>query len=200
MAAMAVAHCGTLEEGARAVRAVKEFGNPVVNTVGPLPYVAQQSLFRDGFLPGRLNYWKADFIRELSDGYIDAAVSHYRAAPTPAAVMLWFPLSGRVTRVAPDATAYPHRTGIHAGVYSVWTERSEDQKNIAWARDGWKIMQPVSTGGVYVNELGLDEGDDRIRSAYGINYPRLSRLKAKYDPANLFRLNANIAPASGSDD
>ncbi|HVH25313.1 MAG TPA: FAD-binding oxidoreductase [Vicinamibacterales bacterium] len=196
MAAMAVAHCGTLEEGARAVGPLKEFGAPALDAIGPLPYIAQQSLFKDGFVPGLLNYWKADFIRELSDGYIDAAVDHYRVAPSPRAVMLWFPLSGAVSRVAPDATAYPHRTGIHAGVYSIWNNPADDQQNIAWARDGWKIMQPVSTGGVYVNELGLDESDDRVRGAYGVNYPRLARLKAQYDPGNLFRLNANIPPAS----
>ena len=104
-------------------------------------------------------------------------------------------MSGRVSRVAPEATAYPHRIGIHAGVYSVWTDRALDQQNIAWGRDGWALMQQVSVGGVYVNELGLDESDARIRGAYGINYPRLARLKAKYDPENLFRLNANIMPA-----
>jgi FAD/FMN-containing dehydrogenase len=196
MAAMAVAHCGSLEQGARAVRPVKEFGVPALDAIGPLPYVAQQALFKDGFPRGLLNYWKADIIRELSDSYIDAAVNHYREAPSPRAVMLWFPLSGRVARVAPDATAYPHRTGIHAGVYSLWTDRADDQQNIAWARDGWKIMQPVSAGGVYVNELGLDESDDRVRGAYGLNYGRLARLKAQYDPDNLFRLNANIPPAS----
>ena len=163
MAAMAVAHCGPLEEGARAVAPLKAFGAPALDAIGPLPYIAQQSLFKDGFVPGLLNYWKADFIRELSDGYIDAAVNHYRAAPSPRAVMLWFPLSGLVSRVAPDATAYPHRTGIHAGVYSLWTNPAEDQQNIAWARDGWTIMQPVSAGGVYVNELGLDESDDRVQ-------------------------------------
>jgi FAD/FMN-containing dehydrogenase len=196
MAAMAVAHCGPLEEGARAVRPLKEFGAPALDALGPLPYLAQQSLFKDGFPPGLLNYWKADIIRELSDGYIDAAVNHYRVAPSPRAVMLWFSLSGLVSRVAPDATAYPHRTGFHAGVYSLWTNPAEDQQHIAWARDGWKIMQPVSAGGVYVNELGLDESDDRVRGAYGINYARLARLKATYDPDNLFRLNANIPPAS----
>jgi len=195
MAAMGVAYCGPIEDGARAVRAVKEFGTPAMDVIGPLPYVAQQSLFKDGFPPGLLNYWKADFIRELTDSYIDAAVNHYNAVPSPRSVMLWFPLSGAVTRVAPDATAYPHRSGIHAGVYSLWTDPTEDRQHIAWAREGFEIMRPVSLGGVYVNELGLDESDDRIRSAYGINYPRLARLKAKYDPDNLFRLNANILPA-----
>ena len=195
LAAMAVAHCGPLEEGVRAVAPLKDFGAPVMDAIGPLPYVAQQSLFKDGFVPGVLNYWKADFIRELSDSYIEDSVNHYRFAPSPRAVMLWFPMSGRVSRVAPEATAYPHRIGIHAGVYSVWTDRALDQQNIAWARDGWALMQQVSVGGVYVNELGLDESDARIRGAYGINYPRLARLKAKYDPENLFRLNANIMPA-----
>jgi FAD/FMN-containing dehydrogenase len=196
LAAMAAAHCGPLEEGSRAVRPVKEFGAPVLDAIGPLPYSAQQSLFKDGFPRGLRNYWKADFIRELSDSYIDGVVSHYQTAPSPRAVMLWFPISGASARVAPDATAYPHRTGIHSGVYSLWTDPAEDQPNIAWARDGWKLMQPLSTGGVYVNELGLDESEDRVRGAYGINYGRLARLKAKYDPDNLFRLNANIPPAS----
>jgi FAD/FMN-containing dehydrogenase len=195
VAAMAVAHCGPLEDGARSVRAVKGFGAPVMDAIGPLPYVAQQSLFKDGFPPGLRNYWKADFIRELSDGYVDAAVNHYRAAPSPRSAMLWFPLGGQVARVAPNATAYPHRTGIHSGVYSLWTDSAQDAENIAWAREGWKIMQPVSAGGVYVNELGLDESDDRVRGAYGINYERLAKIKAMYDPDNLFRLNANIPPA-----
>ncbi len=195
LAAMGVAYCGPLEDGARVVRAVKEFGTPAMDAIGPLPYVAQQSLFKDGFPPNLFNYWKADFIRELTDDYIGAAVNHYHAAPSPRSVMLWFPLSGAVTRVAPDATAYPHRSGIHAGVYSLWTDPAENRQQIAWAREAFEIMSAVSLGGVYVNELGLDESDDRIRSAYGSNYPRLARLKAKYDPDNLFRLNANIVPA-----
>ena len=195
VAAMAVAHCGPLEEGARAVRPLKEFGPPVLDAVGPLPYAAQQALFKEGFPRGMRHYWKADFIREFTDDYIRSAVEHFAVAPSPRSLMLWFPLSGVVTRVKPEATAYPHRGGIHAGTYSVWTDPAEDRPNVAWARQGWEGMQPVSTGGVYVNELGLDESDDRIRSAYGGNHARLARLKAKYDPDNLFRLNANIAPA-----
>jgi hypothetical protein len=77
----------------------------------------------------------------------------------------------------------------------VWTDPANADENIRWARDGWNLMQPVSTGGVYVNELGLDESDDRIRGAYGMNHPRLAQLKMKYDPENLFRINANIPPA-----
>ena len=81
------------------------------------------------------------------------------------------------------------------GVYSLWTDTAESKANVDWARQGWELMRPVASGGVYVNELGLDENDDRIRSAYGTNYRRLAQLKAKYDPENLFRLNANIPPS-----
>jgi FAD/FMN-containing dehydrogenase len=196
MSAIAAAHCGPLDEGARAVQPLKEFGPPVMDALGPLPYVAQQSLFKAGFTPGLLNYWKANVISELSDAYIEAAVGHYRATPSPRSVMLWFPFSGVAARVPPDATAYPHRTGIHAGVYSLFTDPAEADANIAWARDGWSMMQTVTGGAVYVNELGIDDHDDRVRNAYGVNYARLARLKATYDPANLFRLNANIPPAS----
>jgi FAD/FMN-containing dehydrogenase len=195
VAAMAAAHCGSLVDGERAVRPLKQFGRPILDAIGPLPYVAQQSLFKDGFPPHILNYWKADFITELSDGLISAAVDHYARTPSARSAMLWFPFSGAVSRVASDATAYPHRGGIHMGVYSLWTDPAEFKVNVNWARQGWELMRPVAAGGVYVNELGLDESDDRIRSAYGSNYRRLGQLKAKYDPTNLFRLNANIPPA-----
>jgi len=81
------------------------------------------------------------------------------------------------------------------GVYSLWTDPAESKPNVDWARQGWELMRPVASGGVYVNELALDESDERIRSAYGTNYRRLAQLKAKYDPENLFRLNANIPPS-----
>ncbi len=193
LAGIAVAHCGPLAEGERLLQPVKRFGPPVMDGIGSLPYVAQQALFKDGFPPHINNYWKADFVRELSDGFIDAIVDHYSRAPARA-VALFFPMTGAVTRVPVDATAYPHRGGIHAGVYSLWTDPAETADNIAWAREGWELMQSVSLGGVYVNELGLDESDDRIRGAYGPNYARLARIKAAYDPQNLFKLNANIVP------
>jgi len=195
LGAMVAAHCGSLEDGARAVRPLKEFGPPIMDALGPLPYLAQQSLLKDGYPPSLLNYWKADFINALSDGLISAAVDHFGRTPSPRSAMLWFPFSGAVARVPSDATAYPHRGGIHMGVYSLWTDPAESKPNVDWARQGWELMRPVASGGVYVNELALDESDERIRSAYGTNYRRLAQLKAKYDPENLFRLNANIPPS-----
>jgi FAD/FMN-containing dehydrogenase len=195
VAAIAAAHCGPIADGERALAPIKQFGPPVMDAMGPLPYVAQQGLFKDGFLPHLRNYWKADFIRELSDDLIEGAIDHYARTPSPKSAILWFPFGGAAARVAPDATAYPHRRGLHVGVYSIFTDASATRENVAWARAGWDLMQPVSMGGVYVNELGVDESDDRVRSAYGANHSRLAALKAKYDPDNLFRLNANIPPA-----
>ena len=111
--------------------------------------------------------------------------------------ILFFPIRGAASRVSPDATAFPHRQGYyHLGIYSLWTDRTKNDPNVAWVRQTWKAIQPFAAGGVYVNELGDDEGVDRVQVAYGVNYDRLQRIKAKYDPHNLFCLNANIAPVA----
>jgi hypothetical protein len=81
------------------------------------------------------------------------------------------------------------------GMYALFNDPAETEANVAWTRQLWHAIQPATKGGIYVNELGADEGQDRIAQAYGVNHPRLSQIKAKYDPGNLFRLNANILPA-----
>ncbi len=81
------------------------------------------------------------------------------------------------------------------GIYALWTDPADNPQNIAWVRRAWDAIQPFVPGGVYVNELGEDEGEDRISLAYGVNYARLAQIKAEYDPDNLFTLNANIRPA-----
>jgi FAD/FMN-containing dehydrogenase len=111
-------------------------------------------------------------------------------------MILLFPIRGAASRVSPDATAFPHRGGYHIGIYSLWTDRAQTGPNVEWVRETWSRIQPFVAGGVYVNELGDDEGVDRVQMAYGLNYDRLRRIKAKYDPDNLFRLNANIAPVA----
>jgi len=143
-----------------------------------------------------LNYWKAEFLRDLSDDVIEVAVDAYSRVPSPMSSILFFPIRGAASRVSSDATAFPHRIGYHVGVYSLWTDRAQSDLNIAWVRQTWTSIQPFAAGGVYVNELGDDEGVDRVRMAYGLNYERLQRIKAKYDPENLFCLTANIAPVA----
>ena len=186
---------GSVEDGERAVQPIKAFGPPVMDMLGPIPYLGLQGLLEEAMPPHILNYWKADFVQTLSDGLIDAAIDMYSRVVSPRSSILLYPIHGAATRVAPTATAYPHRSGIHMGIYALWTDPADNPQNIAWVRRGWDAIQPFVPGGVYVNELGEDEGEDRISLAYGVNYARLAQIKAKYDPDNLFTLNANIRPA-----
>ena len=192
--AMAVAYIGNPGDSKAVLRPIKQFGSPLMDVIGPLPYVEQQLLLENAMPPDVLNYWKADFITELTDGHIDAAIAAFERVPSPMSSMLLFPIHGAASRVPADATAFPHRKGIHAGIYSLWTDPAFNAANIAWARDTWQTLRPFAPGGVYVNELGEDEVGDRVREAYAGNYDRLATIKAKYDPENLFRLNANIKP------
>ena len=194
---IAVAYSGPdLDEGARVVAPLKAFGPPLLDIVNPMPYVAQQSLLEQAMPPNVYNYWKAEFLDEISDDVVRVAVEAHSRVPSPLSSMLFFPIRGAAARVAPDATAFPHRRGYHMGIYSLWTDATLNTPNIAWVRETWSRMEPFIAGGVYVNELGEDEGADRVQVAYGKNYERLARIKAKYDPANLFCLNANIAPVT----
>ena len=196
--AIAAAHCGSLKEGERVLAPLKSFGSPVHDRVGPIPYVGQQSLL-DALMPnGVHNYWKADYVEGLSDDVIDAAVESYERTPSPRSLMLFIPVNGAAGRVPADATAFPHRDNsiVAIGIYALWEDAAATDANVAWARDTWSAIQPYATGGVYVNDLSEDEGDDRVRIAYGSNYDRLARIKAAYDPDNVFRLNANVKPAA----
>jgi FAD/FMN-containing dehydrogenase len=104
-------------------------------------------------------------------------------------------MAGAVLRVPTDATAFAHRDATFAfNVVATWTERSDAERHIRWAKEFFAALEPFATGGVYVNFLG-DEGEDRVRAAYGEHtYKRLQALKSKYDPANVFRLNQNVHP------
>ena len=102
---------------------------------------------------------------------------------------------GAIARVPSDATAYANRDAAFDCIpIAIWQDPAQDAVNITWTRSVWEAMRPFSTGGVYVNNLG-DEGEERIRAAYGQNLQKLAAVKATYDPGNLFRLNQNIPPA-----
>jgi FAD/FMN-containing dehydrogenase len=192
---LVAAYIGPIEEGEKAVRQIKQFGSPVMDIMGPIPYVGQQSLLEQAMPPGFLNYHKADFVRDVSDGLIDAMVDGFSRVPSPQSSALLFPIHGAASRIAPDATAFPHRKGLHAGVYSLWTNPAENATHIGWVRETLDNMRPFIEGVVYVNELGEGDIETRVQQAYGLNYARLAALKSKYDPDNIFRFNANIKPA-----
>ena len=189
-------YAGSPDEGAEVVRSLKEFGRPIGDLLEPKPYTALQSMF-DPMVPhGWHRYWKSVELPPLTDEAIDTLVEHAPEPTSPKSYCIVFQLGGALDRVGAGDTAYGQRDVAHnVNVNAVWTEDDpEPERHIAWARDFFDALQPHTSGRVYVNFLG-DEGQDRVRAAYGErNYERLVELKRAYDPTNFFRLNQNIQP------
>jgi FAD/FMN-containing dehydrogenase len=184
---------GPVAEGERLVEPLRRLG-PVVDTVRPMTYCELQTIL-DGILPpGRRNYWKSSFLPDLKDDAVERLIACGEATPSHTSFLTLEPIRGVASRVPVDATAFPHR-GAHWSllILGVWTDPAKDEEHIRWARESWEAMRPFAGGGVYVNYLG-DEGDERIREAYGSNYDRLVALKTKYDPTNFWRRNQNVRP------
>lgn len=195
LVALILCYCGDLAEGERIVEPVRRFGTPVADLIQPMPYTAQQSIFDAGVPAGQRSYWKAGQLPGLTDGAIQTIAERCQRVSSPRSVTLIEHHHGALCRVAPDATAFPHREAPYELVIlSLWTEASQSDRHIAWTRDFYQAMRPFFRGGVYVNALGDDESD-RVREAYGANYDRLAAVKARYDPTNFFRMNHNIPPA-----
>jgi FAD/FMN-containing dehydrogenase len=185
---------GPVDEGERVLRPLRDFGPPIADAVGLIPYRELQSMPDTGYPPGRLHYWKASFLADLPSEAIDAMLRFSATAPSPHTGIGLQQITGAASRVAPTATAFAHR-GRHYDflILSQWDDPSDSPANMRWTRELFDAMSPHFHG-VYVNNLG-EEGSNRVRDAYGINYDRLASIKAAYDPDNLFRLNQNIQPA-----
>ncbi len=189
-------YAGSPDEGGEVVRPLKQFGRPIVDLLEPKPYTALQSMF-DPMVPhGWHRYWKSVELPPLTDTAIDTLVAHAPAVTSPKSYCIVFHLGGALARVGEDETAFSQRDAAHnVNINAVWTEEDSDtERHVAWARDFFDAMQPHAGGRVYLNFLG-EEGDNRVRQAYGArNFERLVELKRAYDPTNFFRLNQNIAP------
>lgn len=193
--ALAMCYHGDIAEGERIARPLREFGRPIADIVGPMPYTAWQMVLDALLTPGSRNYWKSHDFAGLPDGLVDVLVDHARRIPDPQTEIACAQLGGAVSRVPRTATAYNHRDGQYVlNVHGRWADPSKDDACIAWARDLWQAAAPFSTGSVYVNFLTQEEGG-RVRDAYGENYERLVALKNKYDPKNVFGVNQNIPPS-----
>lgn len=196
MSAIFACYAGPLAAGEAVLRPVREFGPPVADLIAPMPYTAIQKTFDPTSPAGLLNYWKSSFLRELSADVIDAITAGYATVPSPLTSVVIEHLGGAVDRVGASETAFSHRGAPYSlTAASLWKDGSQSDKNIAWTRRLWEALQPAADGAVYSNYLG-DEGDERVKAAYGTNYQRLGVLKNKYDPTNLFRSNQNIKPTA----
>jgi FAD/FMN-containing dehydrogenase len=190
--------CSTLsqEETDKALKPMRQFGKPAFDQVGPMPFPVLQSLFDGLYPPGLQWYWKADFIKELSQKAIDLHVEHGSKLPTMHSTTHIYPIDGAAGRVAGADTAFNFRDAKWAGVIvGVDPDPANKDKIISWTRDYWTALHPYSAGGAYVNFM-MDEGEDSVKASYGANHKRLAAVKKKYDPSNFFRVNQNIQPAS----
>ncbi len=194
MVAIITCYIGELEAAQQAIAPLKEFGPPVVDMIQPMPYVNTLTFFDEALPEGRFNYWKSNLLRNLSDSTIDALVGGFEDSGSPYSSILIEHLGGAMSNVAHDATAFGGRDARYDCVMMpAWTDSAESERHINWADGLWRAIQADAADGVYVNYLG-DEGDERARAAYGTNYDRLAKLKAQYDPSNLFCVNQNIKP------
>jgi FAD/FMN-containing dehydrogenase len=195
MSAIFACYAGPLATGEALLRPLREFGPPVADLICPMPYTLVQRTFDASAPSGLLNYWKSSFLQELSADAMAAVAAAYAVVPSPLSSVVFEHLGGAVSRVGNDETAFSHRGARYSmTAASLWRDGSQSDQNIGWARRLWEAAQPAAGGAVYANYLSQDEGDARVRAAYGSNYERLATLKDRYDPTNLFRLNQNIKP------
>jgi FAD/FMN-containing dehydrogenase len=174
---------------------VREFGPPALDGLEPMPFPALQSAFDALYSPGDQWYWRADFVDELSDDAIAAHVEFGERLPTTLSTMHLYPIDGAVQRAGAEDTAFAYRSSRWAEVIvGVDPDPAKAPEITKWTVDYWDAVHPYSAGGAYVNFM-MDEGEERVKATYGDNYARLTEVKAKYDPGNLFRVNQNILPA-----
>ncbi|WP_343081617.1 FAD-binding oxidoreductase [Ostreiculturibacter nitratireducens] len=192
----AACYAGDIADAEKAMAPLRALGNPIADVIAPHPFQGWQAAFDPLLTPGMRNYWKSHDFETLSDAAIKIILDAVRNVPDPACEVFIAHVGGAMARVASDATAYPQRSShFIMNVHTRWEDASKDGACIAWARKLFDAAAPHSVGSVYVNFMPDDEAG-RIPGAYGANMDRLAKVKAKYDPKNLFRLNHNIEPAA----
>lgn len=194
--AFAVCHTGEPGRAQADLAPLLSFGSPVLVQIGPMPYPAINTMLDEGFPPGALYYWKSSFMADLDEKAIDTLVDRFSACPSPMTGIAIEHFHGAVTRVDITATAVPHREpGFDLLIASGWTDPSATDENVGWTRDTYAALEPQLARRRYVNYLDHDDAGDAVRAAYGPNFDRLAKVKRRYDPDNVFRLNQNIEPA-----
>jgi hypothetical protein len=195
MCAIVWCYTGPLDQAAERFAPIRAFAPPAIDFAGPIPFPTLNSMF-DALYPAGLQwYWKADFFRDISNEAIGIFQKHGEQLPSMFSTMHLYPISGAAHRASSADTAFSFRDADFAEVIvGVDPDPANNPRIIEWARGYWTATHPHSAGGAYVNMV-MDEGEDLVRAAYRDNYERLARIKATYDPKNLFHLNQNIKPA-----
>ncbi len=187
---------GPPERAHNALLAVNDPAPPVLHGPQELPYPALQRAFDELMPPGDQWYWRGDFVVEIPDEAIDRHLEFARTMPTWKSGMHLYPIDGVAHAVAADDTAFSHRDASWSmAIAGIDSDRANAEALGEWARAYSDAVRPYSMGAAYVNFM-MDEGQERIRGTYRENYDRLVRIKAIYDPENVFHVNQNIPPES----
>jgi FAD/FMN-containing dehydrogenase len=192
-----VCHSGSIEQAEKDVAPIKAFGKPLGDIVIKRPYVGQQSIIDATQPKGRRYYWKSEYLPGCDEAMLPHFIDSGSRIKSPHAGIVLFPIDGALNERPADYSAVGNRDAkLVVNITGAWEKADDDAQEIEWVRSSWRQMRQFSTGGTYINFQTEDEGADRIQAAYGDNYERLAEVKRKWDPANLFSSNKNIAPAS----
>ncbi len=189
-------YAGPVEEGQRILQPLLDVAEPLVDFSGVMPYVDVQKLWDADYPDGMRYYWKSLNLASLDDDVIATIAAHARWQPSPKSTTdLWF-VAGGSQDVGVEASAFHGRSSaVLLGLEANWVDAADDTHNVTWAREFIAALEPHSDGSRYLNFAGFqEEGEAMMRSGFGPHYERLVRLKNRYDPTNLFRLNQNIVP------
>jgi FAD/FMN-containing dehydrogenase len=189
-------YSGAPEDAAAAMAPLLEATpEPLLHGVGEMPLPALQGAFDPVYPAGDQWYWRADFVKEIPDAAVAAHAKFGAEMPTWQSTMHLYPIDGAAHDVDASDTAFAYRDAVWGSVFAgVDKDPANAEKIKRWCVDYFEALHPYSAGGAYVNMM-MDEGQERVRASYGPNYDRLTRVKATYDPGNLFRVNQNIVPA-----
>jgi FAD/FMN-containing dehydrogenase len=194
--ALILGYNGSIEAGERVLAPARQFGRPIADAVGPMPYHVRQTLIDDPLAKHGLHrYWRSAFTEHLSDELIDRMVTGAANFSSPLSLLGLFYVHGAAARVPATATAFSARRPLwDFDIIGQWSDPVESSGHIAWVRALWDRLEPELLGTVYINHMAADDRPEKVRASYGENYARLRELKAVYDPMNLFRVNANVSP------
>jgi FAD binding domain/Berberine and berberine like len=185
-------YTGPQEQAAEVFAPIAAFGPPALHGVQPMPFPALQSAFDGLYAKGSQQYWRADFFKTLSDDAVDRLCQQAQAMPTMLSTIHLYPVGGAAHRVGQGATAWSYRDADFAAVYyGVDPDPVQATTIRDWTVQTYESLHGQSMGGAYVNFM-MDEGQERVKATYRENYERLGRIKARYDPRNVFSVNQNI--------
>jgi hypothetical protein len=194
--ALLACYSGKPEEGEKTVAAIKSFRKPVGDVLVRRPYTQLQSLLDATQPKGRRYYWKSEYLSRVDPALCAKATEHAAKIRSPHSAVILFQIGGALNQVGEEHSPVGNRDARYVlNIAGSWEQASDDAASMQWARNAWNDMKTFSTGGTYVNFLTEDEGPERIQAALGKGLARLGKVKAKWDPQNMFRTNRNIKPS-----